>query len=133
MNHTIMEYEAIWKLKPSDLQLILCIPRKYTKASIFCCIKCEYQLVPFHHFLKSNVNNYYNFQYDAQQCHQKISCIDHFSNFHLAPNPPPKERTSEDYKISSWDQLCMLRSCSRIMECLKETIKVQIPSTTPET
>ena len=81
MNCTVMEYEAIWKLKPSDLQFILCIPRKYTKTRLFCCIKCEYQLVLLHHFLKSKVKTIITSSiwcdwYDAQHCYQKRK---HFS------------------------------------------------------
>ena len=52
---TIMEDEATWKLKPSDLQLIFCVSRKYTKASFFCCVKFQYQLVFCHHFLKIKI------------------------------------------------------------------------------
>ena len=40
-----MEDEATSKLKLPDLQLILRIPRKYTKAGFFRCIKFVYQLV----------------------------------------------------------------------------------------
>lgn len=49
---TIVEYEAIWELKPFDQALILCISWKHAKASLFSWIKCEYQLLSLHHFLK---------------------------------------------------------------------------------
>ena len=52
---TIMQDEATRKLKPSDLQLIFCVSRKYTKASFFCCVKFQYQFVFCHHFLKIKI------------------------------------------------------------------------------
>lgn len=52
VRHTIMEYIAIWKLKPSDLEIIPRISWKYTKTSFYSWIKCIYQLVFFYHLLK---------------------------------------------------------------------------------
>lgn len=54
--HTIVKYEAVWKLKPSNLHFILSISRQYTKTSLFGGIKWEYHLFLLHHFLKRSIS-----------------------------------------------------------------------------